>query len=159
MEKTEKKKLAWLFRQPEEILLEAIRYQRDIYFMLKAKETADPNTLTLKAWVHTAEHFYDTEHPTETKNPEHDLEPIRKKVLDRIRRHGIRHIEKVQARKKRPPKKKTKVQKHIEEIRIMREQGQSYVAIAEYLQKYHRLKVHPSYISFLLRGRGQNQNG
>lgn len=152
MEKTEKKKLMWLFRQPEEILLEAIKLQRDLYFKLRAEQKdADPNRLTLQSLIQTAELLYAAENPTQTKNPEHDLEPLRRKVLDRIRRHGIRHDEKVKAKRKRPPKKKNKIQALIEEVKIMREQGQSYTAIALYLQKYHRIKVHPSYISMLLK--------
>ncbi len=153
MEKTEKKKLAWLFRQPEEILLEAIKLQRDLYFKLKSerKET-NPNKLILLSMIKTAEHFYDTEHPTKTKNPEHDLEPLRKKVLDRIKRHAIRHEEKIKTKRKKINKKRNRILGMMQEIRIMRDQGQSYPAIAEYIQKYHRTRVHPTYISKLLHG-------
>lgn len=153
MEKTEKKKLAWLFRQPEEILLEAIKLQKDLYFKLKSerKET-NPDKLILLSLIKTAEHFYETEHPTKVKNPEHDLEPLRKKVLDRIKRHAIRHREKVKAKKKRANKKRSRILGLMQEIKIMREQGQSYPAIAGYMEKYHKVKVHPTYISKLLHG-------
>jgi len=38
----------------------------------------------------------------------------------------------------------------MQEIKIMREQGQSFKSIADYIQKYHKTKLHPTYISKLL---------
>jgi len=151
MNKTDKKKLTWLFGQPEEILIEAIKHQRDLYFELRSKQKElDPNQITLVSLIKTAEHFFNAEHPTVYKDRDHDLEALRKKVMERIQRHKIRHTEKIKSRKKRGGKKKRKITQLMAEIVIMREQGQSYKAIADYIEKYHKLKLHPTYVSKLL---------
>lgn len=148
MDKIERKKILWLFRQPEDIILDAIRLQRDLYFKFRSEnKAADPNSLTLIAFIKAAERFHETEHPTTHKSPEHDLEPLRKKVIDRIKRHKTRHNEKIKESKKKESKKKNRIKELMYEIKIMRGQGQSFSAIADYIKKYHRLVLHPTYIS------------
>jgi len=150
VDSSDKKKIKWLLNQPDEIILQAIKLQRDLYFKLRSEiNESDPNRLTLISLIKAAGHLYNTEHPTAFKNPEHNLEQLRKKILDRIERHQIRHAEKIKHNKKRESKKKNKVKELMVEIKIMREQDQSYRSIADYIQLYHKLKLHPTYISKL----------
>ncbi len=151
MDSPAKKRLKWLFSQPEEIILKAIKLQRDMYFKLKAeKKDLSPDQLTLLSLIKAAEIFYNSEHPTTLKNPERDLSLLKQKILDRIEKHKIRHDEKKLSQKKRASKKKKKIMDLMQEIKIMREQGQSFKSIADYIQKYHKTKLHPTYISKLL---------
>ena len=150
MDAAAKKKLKWLFNQPEEIILQAIKLQRDMYFKLKAEnKDIGPDRLTLLSLTKAAEFFYNAEYPTSSKNPERNLNLLKQKVLDRIQRHEIRHNEK-KASQKRESKKKKKIMGLMQEIKIMREQGQSFQSIADYIEKYHRTKIHASYVSKLL---------
>jgi len=143
------KKIKWLISQPEEIVLKAIKLQRDLFFKYRAeKKDLDPDRLTLLSLIKAAETFYNAEHPTSFKNPDRNLDLLKQKILDRIERHEIRQIDK--KKKKRESKKKKKIMELITEIKIMREQGQSFQVIADYIQKYHKTKLHPTYISKLL---------
>ena len=149
MDAAAKKKLKWLFNQPEEIILQAIKLQRDMYFKLKAEnKDIGPDRLTLLSLTKAAEFFYNAEYPTSSKNPERNLNLLKQKVLDRIQRHEIRHNEK-KASQKRESKKKKKIIELTTEIKIMREQGQSFQSIANYIENYHKTKLHPTYISKL----------
>ena len=143
------KKIKWLISQPEEIVLKAIKLQRDLFFKYRAeKKDLDPDRLTLLSLIKAAETFYNAEHPTTFKNPDRNLDLLKQKILDRIERHEIRQIDK--KKKKRESKKKKKIMDLMQEIKIMREQGQSFKSIADYIQKYHKTKLHPTYISKLL---------
>lgn len=152
MEKTEKKKLKWLFGQPKEIILEAIHKQRKLYHALKS-QNRDKNSdeLALEALVKIANQIYDEEHLlVHRKSNERELEKLKAKVMKRLERHKIRYEEKKKQKRKRKNLKKEKIKMLLTEIRIMRDQGQSYRAIAEYIEKYHKLKLHPTYVSKLL---------
>ncbi len=150
MNTLEKKKIKWLFSQHEVIILQAVKLQRDMYFKLKAEnKDIGPDRLTLLSLIKAAETFYNAEHPTSFKNPDRNLNLLKQKVLDRIQRHEIRHNEK-KASQKRESKKKKKIMGLMQEIKIMREQGQSFQSIADYIEKYHRTKIHASYVSKLL---------
>ena len=149
MDAAAKKKLKWLFNQPEEIILKAIKLQRDLFFKYRAeKKDLDPDRLTLLSLIKAAELFHSSEHPTTFKNPDRNLDLLKQKILDRIERHEIRQIDK--KKKKRESKKKKKIMGLMQEIKIMREQGQSFQSIADYIEKYHRTKIHASYVSKLL---------
>jgi len=152
MEKTQKKKLKWLFGQPEQILIEAIHKQRKLYHALKAQNRErNSDELALEALVKIAEQIYDEEHSlTHKKTDERDLEKLKAKVIKRLERHKIRYEEKKLQKRKRKNLKKEKIKMLMTEIKIMREQGQSYRAIAEYIVRYHKLKLHPTYVSKLL---------
>jgi len=149
MDAAAKKKLKWLFNQPEEIILRVIKLQRDMYFKLKAEnKDIGPDRLTLLSLIKAAELFHISEHPTTLKNQDRNLDLLKQKILDRIERHEIRQIDK--KKKKRESKKKKKIMDLMQEIKIMREQGQSFQSIADYIEKYHRTKIHASYVSKLL---------
>ena len=151
MEKAQKKKLKWLFGQPEPIIIEAIHKQRKLYHQLKAQNKEEnSDKIALEALTKIAEQIYDSEHIINKKNQDKDLESIKNKVLERIRRHEKRYKEKKKERKKRKNLKKEKIKMLLKEIKIMREQKQSYQAISEYILKYHKVKLHPSYISKIL---------
>ncbi|OQA89613.1 MAG: hypothetical protein BWY26_01653 [Elusimicrobia bacterium ADurb.Bin231] len=150
MNTSEKKKIKWLFSQPEDIILQAIKLQRDLFFKLRSEnkdKDMGPDRLTLLSLRKAAEYFYNLESPTKFKNPDRDLKTLNRKVLDRIERHKIRYLDKS---KKRESKKKIKIMGLLTEIKIMREQNQSFRAISDYVKKYHRLAVHPTYISKIL---------
>ena len=150
MNTSEKKRLKWLFAQPEDIILRVIKLQRDMYFKFKAEnKDIGPDRLTLLSLIKAAELFHHSEHPTTFKNPDRNLDLLKQKILDRIERHEIRQIDK--KKKKRESKKKKKIMGLMQEIKIMREQGQSFQSIADYIVKYHKTKLHPTYISKLLR--------
>ena len=150
MDASARKKIKWLISQPEEIILQAIKLERDMYFKLKAEnKDIGPDRLTLLSLTKAAEIFYNAEHPTAFKNPDRNLDLLKQKVLDRIQRHKIRYEEK-KASQKRESKKKKKIMGLMQEIKIMREQGQSFQSIADYIEKYHRTKIHASYVSKLL---------
>jgi len=149
MDASARKKIKWLISQPEEIILQAIKLERDMYFKLKAEnKDIGPDRLTLLSLTKAAEIFYNAEHPTGFKNPDRNLDLLKQKILDRIERHEIRQIDK--KKKKRESKKKKKIMGLMQEIKIMREQGQSFQSIADYIEKYHRTKIHASYVSKLL---------
>lgn len=153
MEKTQKKKLKWLFGQPDKIILEAIHRQRKLYHSIKpfARPGVSSDELALEALVKIAEQIYDEEHfLTHRKADEKDLESLKLKVMKRIERHKARYEEKKLQKRKRKNLKKEKIKMLMNEIKIMREQGQSFRAIAEYIERYHKLKLHPTYISKLL---------
>ena len=148
MDAVAKKKLKWLFNQPEEIILKAIKLQRDLFFKYRAeKKDLDPDRLTLLSLIKAAELFHISEHPTTLKNQDRNLDLLKQKILDRIQRHEIRQNDK--KKKKRESKKKKKIIELTTEIKIMREQGQSFQSIANYIEKYHKTKLHPTYISKL----------
>ena len=149
MNTLEKKKIKWLFSQHEVIILQAVKLQRDMYFKLKAEnKDIGPDRLTLLSLIKAAELFHISEHPTTLKNQDRNLDLLKQKILDRIERHEIRQIDK--KKKKRESKKKKKIMGLMQEIKIMREQGQSFQSIADYIEKYHRTKIHASYVSKLL---------
>ena len=149
MNTSEKKKIKWLFGQPEDIILRVIKLQRDLFFKYRAeKKDLDPDRLALLSLIKAAELFHSSEHPTTFKNPDRNLDLLKQKILDRIERHEIRQIDK--KKKKRESKKKKKIMGLMQEIKIMREQGQSFQSIADYIEKYHRTKIHASYVSKLL---------
>lgn len=152
MEKTQKKKLKWLFGQPEQILIEAIHKQRKLYHALKAQnKERNSDQLALEALIKVAEQIFDEEHHlTDRKTHEKDLNKLKAKVLKRIERHKTRYEEKKLQKRKRKNLKKEKIKMLMNEIKIMREQGQSFKAIAEYIERYHKLKLHPTYISKML---------
>ena len=119
-----------------------------MFFKYRAeKKDLDPDRLTLLSLIKAAETFYNAEHPTTFKNPDRNLDLLKQKILDRIERHEIRQIDK--KKKKRESKKKKKIIELTTEIKIMREQGQSFQSIANYIEKYHKTKLHPTYISKL----------
>jgi hypothetical protein len=139
-ENMKKKILNWFARQPDTIKLELIKRQRDLYFDLKEKnKTKSPEEVTLESLYHVLYIAWKNEYVGAIKEPDHRLEKIREKIVERLKRH--------KARKK--PQKQTKLQqleKFDSDIRLMRAQNLSYQKIAEYLQKHHNVKVHLTYI-------------
>lgn len=153
MEKMQKKALKWLFGQPKEIILEAIHRQRKLYHTLKAQyRDRNSDELALESLIKTAQQVYDEEHHiTDRKIDERNLEKLKAKVMKRLERHKIRYEEKKLQKRKRKNLKKEKIKMLLPEIKIMRQQKQSFRAISEYIERYHKLKLHPTYVSKLLK--------
>ena len=135
-----KKIINWFARQPEQIKLEIIKRQRDLYFKFQeqSKDKA-PEQLTLESFYVVLYTAWKTEYIGAIKEKDHDLEKIRKKIVERLKRH--------KAKKKQ--KKQTKLQqleKYDSDIKLMRQEGLSYQKIADYLEEKYKLKVHLTYI-------------
>jgi hypothetical protein len=151
VDKSQKKKLKWLFAQPEEIIIDTIHKQRKLYHALKKEHPGEnSDKLALQALIKIAEQLYSDENLIRRKATEKNLDEIKAKVLQRIRRHRIKHDEQKKEKKKLRNLKKEKIKMLLNEIMIMRKQGLSYKAVAGYIEKYHKLKLHPTYVSKLL---------
>lgn len=142
---TEKKKqkiLAWFARQPQEIQLDIFKMQRDLFFLLKNRESQKPpHELTMESFVQAVYEAWKTENFAHMKETDHDIEKIKQKIITRIKRHKVR------AKKKKKGTKQDLIEKYTKEILLMKDEGLSLRQMAEYLEKYHKVKVSHSTIN------------
>jgi len=150
-ESTKQKIIRWYARQPEAVRIELFSKQRDLFFELRKlnREKPDRKTIdeiTYESFLNVLYYAWKTEEPGGIKEPDHKIEKIRNKIIERMQRH----------KKRKPAPKQKKLQqleKLDKDIRLMREKGLSYQKIADYLSVYHKVKIHFSYIQKYLKDR------
>jgi len=148
MSETAKQKIIrWYARQPEAIRIEIFKKQRDIFFEMRKFEKEKPeqsrktpHELTYESFLQAIYLVWKTEFVGGTKETNHKTETIKQKIIERIKRH------KINIKKPRRQKKLRDLEKFDRDIRVMREEGLSYQKIADYFAKYHKTKIHFTYI-------------
>jgi len=153
-ESTKQKIIRWYARQPEAVRIDFFAKQRDLFFELLKREQEKPehnkkpiHEITYESFLGVLYYAWKTEEPASFKEPDQNIEKIRTKIIERMQRH--------KKRKKTPPKQKKlqQLEKFDKDVRLMREKGLSYQKIAEYLNTYHKVKIHFTYIQKYLKDR------
>lgn len=90
-ENMKKKVINWFARQPDSIKLELIKRQRDLYFELKKnKKDKTPEEITLESIYYVLYLAWKNEYIGAIKEPDHRLEKIKEKIIERLKRHKAR---------------------------------------------------------------------
>jgi hypothetical protein len=153
-ESTKQKIIRWYARQPEAVRIELFAKQRDLFFELRKREQEKPepdrkpiHEITYESFLNVLYYAFKMEAPGGIKEPDHKIDRIRDKVIERMLRH--------KKRKQATPKQKKlqQLEKFDKDIRVMREKGLSYQKISEYLNTYHKVKIHFTYIQKYLKDR------
>jgi len=145
--KQKKRYLGWFCQQPISVVEGILESANENFFRFRERMPGVQRpAIRYEAFLFAVQSAYNLEYGNRIKNPDHDLE----KVLTRQKEKVLRFAEKRRERlvRKRKSKKRDLILRHMPSVELMRQQGMSYPAIAEYLQRY-RLKVHPSYIQQL----------
>jgi len=147
-EKQKHKLLGWFSQQPASVITEILESASQNFYKIRERMPANASRETIRyaAFVNAVKDSYNVEYSVRMKNPDHDLEKIINNQTEKIKHFSERREEKLA--RKRKSKKRDLILRHSPDIVLMRNQGLSYTAIAEYLGRY-KLNVHPSYIQKL----------
>ncbi len=139
-ESMKKKILNWFARQPDRVKLEILKRQRDLYFTLREQnKNRIPEEITLESLYAVLYTAWKSEYIGTIKESDHNLEKIREKIVERLKRHKLR-------KKQNRKTKLQQLEKYDSDIKFMRQQGLSYQKIADYLEDKYKFKVHLTYV-------------
>ena len=142
-----KRLLVWYTKQPIEIQIEAMKLSSDLFFQWRDKYPTEKNEVRLGTFVLALKKMRRFDHIITEKNPNHDLEKIRKVTEMKADRFLAR--KKAERKRKNPSKKRDKILMHSQEIKMLRDKGFSFRLIAEFLKVNRRFSVHWTYIEKL----------
>ncbi len=145
-EKRRQKILLWFARQPWEIQLDIFKMQRDLFFQMKGEGTQKPAwEITLESFIQAVYEAWKTENFAHFKETNHNVEKIRQKIMTRIKRHKVRTT------KKKKSTKQELLEQYMKELLIMKHEKLSLRQIANYLEKYHKVKASHTTINRFLK--------
>ena len=145
--KQKKRYLGWFAQQPKSAVMAILESANENFFRFRERMPgAQRPAIRYEAFLSAIQDGYNEEYNTRIKNPDHDLQKVLKRQEEKVLRFAERRKEKLI--RKRKSKKRDLILRHMPSVELMRKQGMSYPAIAEYLQRYG-VKVHPSYIQQL----------
>ncbi len=145
-EKRRQKILLWFAKQPWEIQLDIFKMQRDLFFQMKGEGTQKPAyELTLESFIQAVYEAWKTENFIHTKETDHQIEKIRQKIMTRIRRHKVR------TKKKKKSTKQELLEQHAKELMMMKQEKLSLRQMADYLEKYCKIKASHTTINRFLK--------
>ena len=139
--------LVWYAKQPLKIQIEAMKLSSDLFFQWRDKYPTEKNEVRFGTFVLALKKMRHFDHIISGKNPNHDLEKIRKVTEMKADRFLAR--KKAERKRKNSSKKKDKILMHSQEIKMLRDKGFSFRLIAEFLKVNRRFSIHWTYIEKL----------
>jgi len=150
------KRLRWLAASPRETQVEAMKLKNDLFHQLRPKhKNVRRAELELAVLIQAIHKLRQTRELINTKQPDHDLRKIGKAAAIQVDDFLARR--RVGKRNARKPRLKDKIMQSMGDIRLIREKGGSWRAVAEFLEKKRRLKCHWTYVQRIYREIGSSQ--
>jgi len=136
------KKLRWLFRQSEELQLEAFVLQKKYYFELSKYKDENQSLLYLAACTLAAREIYDLLKMQKGKNRSQNIYSVKNPTSMQAK----------QLKKYIDSDKWDKLLNLKNKILVLKDQeGLSYRQISNFLHRYHRLEVSHSYVATFIK--------
>lgn len=141
--------MGWFSQQPASVVRDILELTNENFYRFRERmPDTERQMIRYEAFLYAIKDAYNLEYCSRIKNPDHDLQKVLVKQEEKVKRFAEKRKEKLA--RKRKSKKRDLVLRHMPDVELMRKQGMSYPAIAEYLKRY-KLQAHPSYVQKLMK--------